>query len=309
MAKIKVKDTEITIIDHNEQDYISLTDMVKTVTDGNKLIENWLRNKNTLEYIGIWETLNNPDFNLVEFDQIKNEAGTNRFIISGKQWIERTGAVGLIAKAGRYGGTYGHKDIALHFAMWISPELQLLIVKEFQRLKDEESKSKNLEWNYRRFLNKVNYTLHTDAIKENILPTYPPLTKAEEGYIYADEAELLNVAVFGMTSKQWRQENPQAAPALEGHNMRDLASIPQLTVMANLESVNALLIGMGQSPSTRLNTLKQMALIQLKSLMNSRYTDTIESPHTPKFRRAFDNKMVGTSSLKEEVTEEKKKKK
>lgn len=306
MGKIKVKDTEINIINHNQQDYISITDMIKTVTDGHKLIDNWLRNKNTIEYIGIWEKLNNPDFNLVEFDHIKSEAGTNRFLMSGKQWIERTNAIGIVAKAGRYGGTYGHKDIALHFAMWISPELQLLVVKEFQRLKDEESKSKSLEWDYRRFLSKVNYVLHTDAIKENIIPSHPMLSKAEEGYIYADEAEMLNVAVFGMTSKQWRQENPQAA--LEGHNMRDLATIPQLTVLANLESVNALFIGLGQSPPTRFNTLKQMALSQLKSLTNSRFSYSIESPNAPKFRRAFDNKLLGTSSTKEEVTEEEDKK-
>ena len=282
MSKINVKGTEITILEQNGEPLVSLTDMVRKADDGDQLIKNWLKTKNTLEYLGVWEKMNNPNFNLVEFDQIRIESGVNKFTMSGKQWIEKTGAIGIVAKAGRYGGTYAHMDIALNFAMWISPEFQLLIVKEFQRLKNEESKTKNLEWDYRRFLTKANYRLQTDAIKENILPQYSNLSRKEEGYVYADEAELINMAVFGITSKQWRKENPAAVK--DGLNIRDLATIPQLHALSNAESMNSHLITKGKNAATRLNVLKELVVNQLKSWSKTPYEYSIESPHLPKFQ-------------------------
>jgi len=279
MNKLKVNESEIAVIERNGLDYLSLTDMVKASDEGDTLIKNWLRNKNTLEYLGIWERLNNPDFNYIEFDLIKNEAGTNRFMISSKQWIERMHAIGLLAKTGRYGGgTYAHKDIALHFAMWISPELQLLIVKEFQRLKDNESRSTNSNWDYCRFLSKVNYRLQTDAIRENIIPLYKNLDKRTEKYIYSDEAELLNVAVFGTTSKEWKKENAEAVA--KNLKIRDKANVLQLTILANLESLNAPLIRQGKSPADRLEILKEAAVNQFKSLIKAPYASAIAAPVT-----------------------------
>ena len=276
-SKFKVKDIEISTMHHNEKDYISLTDMVRNIDNNHVLIGNWLRKKDTIEYLGIWEHLNNPNFKLIEFDEFKKNAGSNKFTLSPQQWIKTTNAIGIISKSGKYGGTYANKDIAFHFAMWISPEFQLLIVTEFQRLKEHEQKLINHEWDYRRFLTKVNYRLHTDAIKENIIPQYTNLTKEQEGYIYADEAEILNVAIFGITSKKWREENPKEY--LQGNNLRDMANIPQLTVLSNLENLNSHYIKIGMSPKKRLEMLKEDATTQLKSLMNHTYTYPIDSPY------------------------------
>ena len=204
--KIQVKGTEITVIELNETDYISLTDMTSSFNEGSGLIGKWMTNKNTLEYLGIWEKINNPDFNYPEFGVINQEAGINRFIMSVGQWINRTQAMGMLVKAGRYGGTYAHKDIAFHFAMWLSPEFQIYLINEFQRLKASENDRLKLEWNLQRTLAKINYHIHTDAIKENLVPT--KLTKLQISNVYANEADLLNVALFGKTAAEWRTENP-----------------------------------------------------------------------------------------------------
>ena len=201
------------------------------------MIEKWLTNKNTIEYLGVWKELSNPNFNSPEFGGIKNEAGVNRFYMSVKRWIERTNAIGIVSKAGKYGGTYAHKDIAFHFAMWISPIFQLYIVKEYQRLKELESNQYNLEWNVKRILSKANYHIHTDAVKNYILPT---LSELKEAFVYADEADLLNLAMFGCTAKQWKAANPERA--LKGENIRDIASINELAILSNIESLNASLI-------------------------------------------------------------------
>lgn len=275
--QIKVQDTVITVIRYNDEDYISLTEMLKA-KEGQFFIDSWLRNRNTIEFLGIWERINNSNFNYGEFDAIKSMAGLNSFKISVKEWASRTNAIGITAKAGRNGGTYAHKDIAFEFGTWISPEFKLYLIREFQRLKEQEQKMLNPEWDYRRFLSKVNYRLHTDAIKQNILPHYTHLTKEQEGYIYANEAEMLNVAVFGMTAKQWREENPKEA--LQGHNIRDLANIPQLTVLSNLETLNAHLINEEIQPKDRLEKLKTAAIFQLKSLMNITYPYSISSPYS-----------------------------
>ncbi len=280
MSKIKVKDTEITILSQDGQDYISLTDMIKA-KEGHFYVESWLRNRNTVEFLGIWESINNPIFNSHEFEGIKKVAGLNSFNISVKDWVAKTNAIGLTAKAGRYGGTYAHKDIAFEFGTWISPEFKLYLIKEFQRLKEQESKFKGLEWDYRRFLSKANYRIHTDAIKEIVIPQYKLLSKEQEAYIYANEAEMLNVAVFGITSKEWREQNVQAVS--DGLNMRDLATIPQLNVLANLEGYNAILIQEGLPAKGRLEKLKLAAVQQLKSLAKSTYNYSIESPYAEKY--------------------------
>ena len=260
---INVKGTEITIIERQNSDFISLTDMVKGFEDGLVLIEKWLRNKNTIEFIGIWEELNNPDFNYPEFGVIKNEAGLNRFTLSVKKWIEKTNSIGMIAKAGRYGGTYAHKDIAFEFGSWLSPGFKMYLIKEYQRLKDDESDRLKLDWNLQRTLAKVNYHIHTDAIKENLIP--PELTKLQISFVYANEADLLNVALFGKTAMQWRNEYPGA----EG-NIRDNATIEQLVVLSNMESINAVLIHQQLTQSERLVQLNRIAISQMKSLTDNR---------------------------------------
>jgi hypothetical protein len=264
MAKnkiLKVQGAEISIVSQNKDDYISLTDMAKSQMQ-EAIIIKWLSVKSTIEYLGEWETLYNSDFNYTEFGTIKNAAGSNNFVLSVKQWIERTGAIGLTAKAGRYGGTYGHKDIAFHFGMWISPKFQLLLVKEYQRLKEDENDRLKLEWNLQRTLAKVNYHIHTDAIKEHLIP--PTLSKDKINFVYADEADMLNMALFGMTAKQWRDANPKS----EG-NIRDTATIEQLVVLSNMESINAVLIHQGLKQSERLQQLNQIAITQMKSLVNN----------------------------------------
>jgi len=221
------------------------------------LIEKWLRNKNTIEFLGIWEEMYNPDFNSPEFEGIKNQAGYNRFVLSVKQWVEKTKSKGIIAKAGRYGGTFAHKDIAFEFAAWISPKFRLYLIKEFQRLKDEERKQ--LGWDIRRNLTKINYRIHTDAIKENLVPV--TLTAAQINLVYATEADVLNVALFGKTAKQWRDENPD----IKG-NIRDYADISQLVCLSNLENLNAHFIKEGLSQGDRLKKLNETAIYQMKLL-------------------------------------------
>ena len=257
MAKILVNDTEITILEIDEKDYISLTDMVKGIENGLALIEKWLRNKNTIEFLGIWEEMYNPSFNSPEFEGIKNAAGLNRFILSVKQWIEKTNAIGIVAKAGRYGGTYAHKDLAFEFASWVSPQFKLYLLREFQRLKEEEQKQ--LGWSAKRELSKINYHIHTDAIKQNLIPT--ELSPLQTSIIYANEADVLNVALFGITAKQWREANPD----LKG-NIRDYASINQLICLANMENLNAVFINKGLSQSDRLKELNRIAIQQMMVL-------------------------------------------
>ncbi|MBI4648519.1 MAG: KilA-N domain-containing protein [Bacteroidia bacterium] len=265
MNKLKtiiIEGKEIAVIFQKQEDYISMTDMAKSQMQ-EAIIIKWLSLKSTIEYLGEWEVLYNPNFNCTEFGTIKNSAGSNNFVLSVKQWIEHTGAIGLTAKAGRYGGTYAHKDIAFHFGMWISPKFQLLLVKEYQRLKADENDRLKLEWNIQRSLAKVNYHIHTDAIKENLIP--PELTKHQISFVYANEADMLNMALFGKTAVQWRNENPNA----EG-NIRDMATIEQLVVLSNMESINALLINQGLSQSERLVQLNSIAITQMKSLLGNK---------------------------------------
>jgi hypothetical protein len=257
---ITVQSNPVTISSRHEQDYISLTDMVRNFDGGPALIEQWLKNKDTVLFLGVWEQLNNPGFNSPEFEGIKNEAGRNSFFLSAKKWIAATAAIGLYAKAGRYGATFAHKDIAFEFGSWLSPEFKLYLIKEFQRLKDEESRATSLEWSFQRTLAKVNYKIHTDAIKERLVP--PLLTPLQTSIIYASEADLLNVAMFGITASQWRQTNADASG-----NMRDTATLEQLVVLSNLESINAVLIHQGLSAPQRLAQLNTIAITQMRSLV------------------------------------------
>ena len=257
MSKINVEGSEISIIAIDDKDYISLTDMVRNIENGLALIEKWLRNKNTIEFLGIWEEMYNPDFNSLEFEGIKNEAGLNRFVLSVKQWVEKTNSIGIVAKAGRYGGTYANKDIAFEFASWVSPYFKLYLIKEFERLKEEEQKK--LGWDIKRNLAKINYRIHTDAIKNNLIPEKLP--KEKINFIYANEADILNMALFGMTAKDWRDENPN----LKG-NIRDYADISQLVCLSNLENLNAVFINEGMKQSDRLEKLNSIAIEQMKIL-------------------------------------------
>ncbi|MCL2687598.1 MAG: KilA-N domain-containing protein, partial [Methanobrevibacter sp.] len=258
---INVKDKEITLICKSENDYISLTDIAKYKSNNpNDVIRNWMRNRNTIEFLGIWESLYNSDFKPVEFDGFKKQVGLNYFTLSPKKWIEKTNAVGLIAKSGRYGGTYGHKDIAFKFANWISVEFELYIVKEFQRLKENELKSK--EWNLKRTLSKINYSIHTDAIKDKLIPQF--VTKKQSQFVYANEADLLNVALFNKTASEWRKQNPD-----KKGNIRDYATLEQLVVLSNIESINALLIHQELPQSERLIELNKVAISQMSSLINN----------------------------------------
>lgn len=261
-TKLQVLDQQVGTYTQNGIEYICITDIArfKNSDRTDDLIRNWLRNRNTIEFLGIWEQLNNPDFKPVEFDGFKKQAGLNSFTLTPKQWIESTGAVGLISKAGRYGGTYAQKDIAFEFASWISVEFKLYLIKEFQRLKEQEFAQ--LGWDIRRNLAKVNYQIHTDAIKENLIPD--TLTKQQIGAVYATEADLLNIALFGVTAQQWRDENP----TLKG-NMRDHANMHQLVCLANLESMNAHYIAEGVSQSMRLQKLNALAVSQMTILLRT----------------------------------------
>jgi hypothetical protein len=264
MDKIKVLETDVSVYTREREDYICITDIARyRNTDGtDDLIRNWLRNRNTIEFLGIWEQLHNPGFKPVEFDGFRKSAGLHSFTLTPKQWIEKTGAIGLISKSGRYGGTFAHKDIAFEFASWISVEFKLYLIKEFQRLKNEEIESKRLEWNLQRTLSKINYRIHTDAIKETLLP--PVLSKKQISIMYASEADVLNVALFGKTARQWRDDNSDKAG-----NIRDYAALEQLVVLTNLESINAVLIRQGLAQSQRLIKLNEIALSQMKSLLAS----------------------------------------
>lgn len=249
----------------SEDDFISLTDMARHRNPEfpADVVKNWLRLRSTIEFLGLWEQMNNPDFKLVEFDQFKNDAGSNAFVMSPQKWVKETNAIGLVSKSGRYGGgTYAHKDIAFEFASWLSPEFKLYIIRDYQRPKGDESHRLALEWNVKRILASTNYRIHTDAIKENLIP--PELPKYQQGFVYADEADVLNVALFGKTAKQWRAENPKRKG-----NMRDYATIEQLLIMTNLEAVNALLLEQGLPQRERLEQLRKMAVRQLETLTGS----------------------------------------
>ena len=267
---IVVKDTPITVIEVKNQDYISLTDMVRSRQDGLALIEKWLRNKNTIEFIGIWERINNPDFNSPEFEGIMNEAGFNRFILSVKRWVETTNAIGLVAKTGRFNsGTYAHKDIAFEFGSWLSAEFKLYLIKEFQRLKEEESKTLQLEWSLQRTLAKINYRIHTDAVKDTLIP--PEISRPQIGAIYASEADLLNVALFGKTAAEWKKSNPK-----NPGNMREEASLEQLVVLTNLESINSVFVRQEVPQPKRLKKLNEIAISQMKSLLSTNAVKKLE---------------------------------
>ena len=268
MGKMNVLGTVISYYQEKEDDYISLTDMVKNIENGLALIEKWLRNKNTIEFLGIWEEMYNPNFNSPEFEGIKNQAGLNRFVLSVKQWVEKTKSKGIIAKAGRYGGTYAHKDIAFEFASWISPQFKLYLIKEFQRLKDEERKQ--LGWDIKRNLTKINYRIHTTAIKENLIP--PELTQSQINLVYASEADVLNMALFGMTAKDWRNNHPG-----EKGNIRDYANVSQLICLSSLENLNALFINEGMPQSDRLAKLNKIAIQQLKLLTDDSKVKQLEA--------------------------------
>jgi hypothetical protein len=267
MRKIKAQGLQIYTFQQNESDYISLTDIAKykNKDEPADIVKNWMRSRSTIEYLGFWEKINNPKFKLVEFDGFRSEAGSNSFVLSPHRWIERTGATGLLSKAGRYGGgTFAHKDIAFEFATWISPEFKLYLIKEFQRLKVEENQRTLLGWDAKRMLTKINYRIHTDSIKEHIvLPQ--KLTSKESTIVYANEADVLNVALFGETAQNWKSKNKN-----KDGNMRDYADVYQLVCLANLESLNAEFIKMGMSQKERLLKLNETAIIQMKSLLANR---------------------------------------
>ena len=256
-----VQGTAVTVKGSGEREYISLTDMLRA-KEGEFFIGDWLRNRNTVEFLGVWERVHNPSFNYGEFATIRSQAGLNSYRLSVKEWVEKTGAIGLRATAGRFGGTYAHPDIAFEFAMWISPEFKVYLVQEFRRLKTEEAVRESREWSLQRTLAKVNYRIHTDAIQEHMIP--PALTKAQIQFVYASEADLLNVALFGRTAAEWRKKNPK----LQG-NMRDHATLEQLVVLSNLESLNSVLIRQGLPASERLKQLNTIAILQIRSLLAS----------------------------------------
>jgi len=261
---ITVQGREITWISTQSKDYISLTDIAKYRNEKEpfSIINNWMRSRGTIEFLGLWEKLSNPDFKPLEFERFKNEAGSNYFVLSPQRWIESTNAIGITSKSGRYGGTFAHKDIAFEFASWISSGFKLYLIVEFQRLKELENDRLKLDWNLQRTLAKVNYHIHTDAIKEKLIP--PALSKDKVNFVYADEADMLNVALFGITAKQWRGANPKA----EG-NIRDTATIEQLVVLSNMESINAVLIHQGLQQNERLQQLNKIAITQMKSLLGN----------------------------------------
>ncbi len=260
-SSIEVQGTAISVLTQAIDDYISLTDIAKhkEPNRSDHVIQNWMRNRNTIEFLGVWERLNNVDFKPLEFEGFKNRAGLNSFVLTPRQWIDVTNAIGLVSKSGRYGGTYAHKDIAFEFASWISVEFKLYLIKEFQRLKEDENRRLSLAWNLNRTLSKLNYRIHTDAIKAHLIPA--AVTPAQAAITYANEADMLNVALFGQTAKQWRVANPK----LEG-NMREYATIEQLLVLANIEGMNAELIHMGLSQGDRLKRLNEIAIRQMQVL-------------------------------------------
>ena len=273
-ATIEVHGTSVAVLSGKDGDYISLTDMLKA-KDGEFFIADWLRNRNTVEFLGIWESVFNPDFNYGEFATIRSQAGLNSYKISVKEWVEKTHAIGLKATPGRYGGTFAHPDIAFEFGMWISPEFKIYLVKEFRRLKEDENRRLSLAWNLNRTLSKLNYRIHTDAIKAHLIP--PEVTPAQAAITYATEADLLNVALFGQTSKQWREQNPK----LDG-NMRDHATIEQLLVLANIEGMNAEFIHMALPQGDRLKRLNQIAIRQMQTLSATAAVQQLGQPKESK---------------------------
>ena len=265
MAKnkiIKVKGLDIVLYEDRKEDYISLTAIARyrDAERSDYILQNWMRNRSTIEFIGLWELFHNPTFNSIEFDGIKNMSGSNSFSLTPKRWIETTNAIGIVSKTGRYGGTFAHKDIAFEFATWLSAEFKFYLIKEFQRIKEEESSRNQIEWNFQRTLSKINYRIHTDAIKENLIPK--EITKQQSAAVYANEADLLNVALFGITAKEWRERNSE----VKG-NIRDEATIEQLVVLSNMESINALLIRKDLSQNERVIELNKVAITQMKSLL------------------------------------------
>ena len=307
LNKIIVQGHEIAISKEFEEDYICLTDISKS-KDGEDHIRNWMRNRNTLEYLGLWESLyNGENFKGVEFDTFRKESGLNSFNMTPKKWIESTNAIGIISKSGKYGGTYAHKDIAFNFASWLSPTFQLYIFKEYQRLKQIESNQYNLEWNIKRILSKTNYEIHTDAVKKYIIPK-AGISQTKEWLLYADEADLLNIVLFGCTAAQWKQENQQRA--LKGENIRDMASINELAILSNLESLNSTLIKNSLSKADRFRILKEMANDQrtvldkydfLKSIKKEKETTYIEAQVSGN----SDNKLKGLLSVPPNKNEKK----
>ena len=270
---IHAKDTEITVLSMTgEEDYISLTDIARYVSDEPKdVVKNWLRNRETISFLGLWEQLNNPNFKGVEFDSFKIQAGSNAFTLSPQKWIRETNAIGIRSKSGKYGGTFAHKDIAFEFASWVSPEFKLYIIQDYQRLKQDEQHKNALEWNVKRLLSKANYRVHTDAVKENLIP--PELPEYRKGMVYADEADVLNVALFGKTAKEWRAEHPEVK---KGENQRDYATIEQLLVMANLESMNALLITQGMPQAERAIELNRHAIKLMTQMEGSHSAEQLK---------------------------------
>ena len=271
-TSIEVQGVAITIASQNNQDFISLTDIARyrNLQEPFSVINNWMRSRNTIEFLGLWEKLCNPSFKPLEFERFKNEAGSNYFVLSPQRWIESTQAVGITSKSGRYGGTFAHRDIAFEFASWISSEFKLYLIVEFQRLKDDENDRLQLGWNLQRTLAKINYRIHTDAIKETLIP--PTITKTQAGVVYASEADLLNVALFGQTAKQWQGTHPDA----DG-NQRDNATLEQLVVLTNLESLNAVLIRQGLSQQERLLKLNEISISQMRSLLSDSNIKRLQS--------------------------------
>ncbi len=279
MAKTKtfeVQQVIIAVIEFEDDDYICITDMAKAKEGESRaadIIKNWIRSRTTLEFLGTWEQMYNPDFKVVEFDHFKMQAGLPSFVLSPKQWVEKTNAIGIVSKSGRYGGTYAHKDIAFEFGSAISPVFKLYLIKEYQRLKEIETNQYNLEWNVKRILSKVNYSIHTDAIKNHIIPRMN-FEKDKEWIIYAEEADLLNVALFGCTAKQWREANPEHTE--KGLNIRDFASINELAVLSNIESINADMIRSKIDKTERFNKLRQIIEYQLKILNEKDFMKTLK---------------------------------
>ncbi|MDX9789219.1 MAG: KilA-N domain-containing protein [Candidatus Kapabacteria bacterium] len=263
--KIEVQGIEVVLYEDNKEDFISLTDIArfKNPVEPKDVVKNWMRSRATIEFLGLWEQLNNPNFKGVEFDPLLYEAGSNSFTLSPTKWIETVDAKGIVSKLGKNGGTFAHKDIAFEFASWVSASFKLYLIKEFQRLKNDENDRLNLEWNLQRTISKINYQIHTNAIKENLIPK--EISKQQASFVYANEADLLNVALFGITAKEWRDKNPN-----EKGNIRDFATLEQLVVLSNMESINALLIQQGLSQSERLIQLNKVAITQMKSLIESK---------------------------------------
>jgi hypothetical protein len=262
--KIEVQGIEVVLYEEGNNDFISLTDIArfKNPTEPKDVVKNWMRSRTTIEFLGLWERLNNSDFKGVEFDSFLYEAGSNSFTLSPTKWIETTNAKGVVSKQGKNGGTFAHRDIALEFASWVSASFKLYLITEIQRLKDDENSRLNLEWNLQRTISKINYHIHTEAIKTSLIPK--EITKQQASFVFANEADLLNVALFGITAKEWRERNPD-----QKGNIRDYATLEQLVVLSNMESINALLIGQGLLQDERLIQLNKVAIIQMKSLLES----------------------------------------